>query len=194
MRKRTWRGMLAAFLLLIALPVIAQIALPSDCLTVFDPNGAIFQQVCATEADEETNTVQHLYVINAANLVDPAQNGNPTILLDPDETISDVFGIAAGFPPGCDFEFCLGFVSDTETQAAFGKIIPPLTFPESLGVFDATFYLAPILRDDGFTAQFVSDAVPEPASIALLGLGVLALSFARRKRLGTRRSMRYSDR
>ena len=186
MRKRIWRGMLAAFLLLIALPVIAQIALPSDCLTVFDPNGAIFQQVCATEADEETNTVQHFYVINAANLVDPAQNGNPTILLDPDETISDVFGIAAGFPPGCDFEFCLGFVSDTETQAAFGKNIPPfLIFPESLGVFDATFYLAPILQDEGFTAQFVSDAnIPEPATTALLGLGVLAMGFARRKCLG----------
>src|SRR5207244_1555221 len=52
MKTRIWSGVLAAFLLLIGLPAVAQ-APSSDCLTVRDSAGTILFQVCATEADEE---------------------------------------------------------------------------------------------------------------------------------------------
>src|SRR5437773_7953504 len=149
MKTRTWIGILAASLLLIGLPAAAQVSPASDCLTVFGPTGTIVFQVCATEADEEVSGADHIYVINA-NIVNPDQFGFPTILLDPDnETVSDIFGIAGNGVPGCDFSLCLAFASDTDTASPFfpGEA---LTLPESLGVFDATSYLAPSLL---FTAQ-----------------------------------------
>ena len=120
--KTIWSGVLAAFLLLIGLPAVAQ-APSSDCLTVRDSAGTILFQVCATEADEEVNTANNFYVINA-NIVDPAQFGFPTILLDPDnETVSDIFGIAGNGVPGCDFSLCLAFaaVRALPSSACFGE-------------------------------------------------------------------------
>ena len=46
--------------------------------------------------------------------------------------------------------------------------------------YDATSYLDEGLRNQGFTVDFRSD-IPEPATLALIGLGLACLGFQRRK-------------
>jgi hypothetical protein len=49
--------------------------------------------------------------------------------------------------------------------------------------YDATPYLAPRLRQAGFTADFRSDVIPEPATLMLAGLGLAGLAATRGRKL-----------
>ncbi len=164
-------------------------ALLSDSLTVFNPAGAIFAQIqlfedgslvctggCAQtgpgDIGEDPNS---LYYLTDTSLVDPAQFGNPTQLLEAGGTsFSDIFGVAT-FDAGTTFVF--GFASDTDSSPALLAGSAPITLPEGNGLFDATMYLNPRLSKIGYTAQFFSDPeVPEPGTLGMLLGGALSLS------------------
>jgi PEP-CTERM motif len=159
-------------LMLAAFPAQAGL-LPSDSMTVYDPTGAIFAQKVVFDANEDPTVI---YTVPGVP-IDPAQYGSATTLLEPNGSYSDIFGVAK-----VNGTLFLGFSSDTETtQTPYG---PQGKFflPEGNGVFDATMYLDTGLQAQGFKATFISDtdAVPEPASLALMGIGVLAFGAYRR--------------
>ena len=108
--------MLAVGAFAVAFASVGEASVISDSLTVYDPTGAIFAQVSVTEDAEDPHTI---YFINIPDLVDPSQFGNPTSLLDPDGSLSDVFGIIRSpFAEGR----LLAFSSDSETiPADFGS-------------------------------------------------------------------------
>lgn len=152
----------------------AQSAPVSDTLTVYDPQGNVFMSASANEANEDAATI-----ISVPIAVDAAQFGNATDILEPDGTVSDIFGVCSC---GANNALALGFASDTDTQGVnFGSF--PLSSPEGNGIFDATMYLDPALRNQGYTAQFISDAapVPEPATWAMMLLGFGAVGVALRR-------------
>ncbi len=157
----------------------------SDVMTLYAPDGGIFDQIFAFGHEEADN----LYFFDPSGVVsvDPAMRSFYTTLLEPDGSISDVFGIANIEGPNL-----LGFISDPNS---FPPSLPGLTFTEILGgpvpwilepgsagltiEYDATAYLDTALRDRGFTASFQSDvdsAVPEPSTLGLLTLGAIAAS------------------
>jgi hypothetical protein len=123
---------------------------------------------------------------------DPARYGNFTELIEPDGTISDVFGVVPSLSASTTFDFA--FFSDTET----GTMTVPSAFlnPEGNtpiilregdgGPFSITTYLNPSLQQSGVTGTFQSDVeptgVPEPSTLALLAIGGASLAGYRWRR------------
>ena len=182
MKTRIWIGLLAATMLLIGLPAAAQ-APSSDCFTLFK-NGIFNQQFCATEGDAEGVAV-FVFGEGFAN-TNPDVVASPTVLLEADGSISDIFGVFLADTRGQCQNGCIFFLSDAEATLLLASFSNPIFVSEGNGSHNATRYLDPGKQANGFTATFTSDAenlsqIPEPATLALLGLGVLAMGFARRK-------------
>ena len=175
----SWKmAALLAFALLLVRPAAADSI--SDSLTVFDAAGNVVYQVSVTEANEDPNEI---YFINVPGLINPAQFGNATTVLDADGSYSDIFGIA-----GVNGDLFLAFNSDTEGFPALYGSQGAIFLPEGNGgFFDATMYLSPDLIAQGYSAQFFSDgdeaAVPEPGTLILLATGLAGAAGSLRKRL-----------
>jgi hypothetical protein len=153
----------------------------SDTLTVYSPNGAIFSQVSATESQEGNGT--NVFLIGNPFLADPHQFGHATTLCEvagcnatsPPSDFSDIFGVAQATIAGQIFYF-LAFTSDGENGTPFGNQGAQFILEVPGFAYNATQYLLPSLQAQGYTATFVSDAeTPEPASLVLLGTGLLGL-------------------
>ena len=169
--KNLLKGVLALSLFVLGTTAQAQNGY-SDTLTVFNPDGTVFASVSAKE-EEEQNDPKMIAFINIPGLADPNQP-NATTLVEPDGSYSDIFGVYS--PNGTDVY--LAFNSDTEDiQAPFGDQ-GSIFLHEGNGVHDATMYLSPGYRGEGFTATFVSDVenVPELDASALMGIGMAGLA------------------
>jgi hypothetical protein len=162
-----------------ALTAFAQATSPvSDSLTVYDPNHNIVASVIATEADEAANGPNFIYSIPATSVaVDTSKFGNYTVLVEPDGTLSDIFGIAS-----VNGALALSFSSDTD-PGSFSQPPGSIVLPETGDPVDATMYLDPQLQARGYTAAFQSDADTVPdggATAGLLVLGMLSLGALRK--------------
>ena len=149
-----------------------------DGLTVYRRDGTVYASVWVDDADQVPG---QLYFINDSSLIDPDQFMNATALYEPGGNstsgpFSYSFGVASPNPDDPSPDFFLGF-------QAGGIPIPDITYTamEVAGAsYDATRYLDSVLRVQGYTAVFQVDVVPEPGSLALLGLGTLVLGAYRR--------------
>jgi len=158
----------------------------SDSLTIYDPVGAIFATVSATEAEEEAQGGVFKW-IPISGIVDLSKFTFPIVLTEGVDAqgqpiISDVFGITDPDFPGVG-DYFLGFASDTETPISNGILAGtnPSFLDEGDGIVDATQFLDPTLVAQGYRAEFRSDPVPEPATFSLMALGMLALASCRRR-------------
>jgi hypothetical protein len=109
------------------------------------------------------------------------------LLLDPSKQYAFLLratGVADGDPNGA-----LNLVGTTEDPNGIsGDVYAGGTFV--LG--DDPTALAPLDFDAGFSADFTASAVPEPATLALVGGGLLLVGLVRRRRLpNDSRSMRF---
>jgi hypothetical protein len=137
--------------------------------------GVIFRNGVVTPAPPEGSLILSGIAGN------PSRVNSPTVLLDPDGSVSDIFGVFLN-PANGGLE--VGFVSDVEGSPF--PILPPIgavSMPEPPGPVDVTQYLDPGLQLQGYTARFSSDTeVPDVGNTGcLLGLACLCLSLLRPK-------------
>lgn len=184
----------AGALTLAALPALA---LPSytlgpgisDALVVWDGSGNINQLRTVSDINENGG----LAIIDT-NLRDASQYGNPTLVREPAGgigTYSDIFGVAIDPLNG---NLVLGFLDLyddlTYAQTCFGPqsgwtiTVTEGTIDQT--EFDATMYLNPSLRSQGWTAAFVSDSEPAEVpdggtTVVLLGAALSALGLIKRR-------------
>ena len=177
--KRIFRALGIAALLFSGPTAFGQSSPVSDWLRVYDPLGNIIQQVQATEFDEMNSGGAAIYSITVPGLVDlTTAPVPPTQVMDPDGSVSDIFGIANN-----QGGFYLSFASDSDT-APFPYSGFPNQVMETGLPMDATMYLAPALQAQGYKAAFWSDldVVPDGGATAgLLGLALVGVFSLRRK-------------
>jgi PEP-CTERM motif len=200
--------MMLGILLLSSVPASAT-AIQSDVMAICVPDpascppttpGAIL--ITAGEGDEDT-----VFTFNA-NIGNPSQLFHPTVVLEPDGTVSDIFGVVArpleetytnGNVGEQQTVYSLFFVSDPGPDsgiyadafnassvdvAAACKLESITCVAEgSGGPFDMGKYISSD-TGEGFSASFTSDGdVPEPGSAGLVfGLGALGLCAWKRRR------------
>jgi hypothetical protein len=163
-------------------PAHAQQSPISDSLIVYDGNGNIVESIVATEADELANGSSHDY-LSFAVPADPNEFGgqNLTYVTEPgvpiSQGISDVFGVIRDLSGSGDYGLFFNSDSSTLLNVAVPQGARVASEP---GPIDATMYLAPLLREGGYTAWFTSDtdAAPEPSTWAMMGLGFAVLGYA----------------
>lgn len=161
----------------------------SDTLTVYNPDGTINSQINAMDSQEGNGTT--IFLIGNPFLADPAQFGHATTLCEvpgcnatsPASDFSDIFGVVQAQIAGQTFYF-LAFTSDGENGTPFGNQGATFILEVPGFAYDATQYLLPTLRAQGYTATFVSDGeVPEPGTLVLLGSGMIGLAGIARRRM-----------
>jgi hypothetical protein len=166
----------------LALAAVPAFAIPSDVMVYYNNNNVV---ASATAVEDGTEASGQLYVIPEIPEADlnPAQNGHPIALVEPDSSISDIFGLAT-IGTVCP----LGFMSDpidlNLAQLYFGPEAGWTFVSEVDGqVYDATAFLSPSSQSAGFTATFTSDGdVPDGGlTLALLGFALAGMEGLRRK-------------
>lgn len=186
----------------------------SDGIRVFNPDGSFLTGFGKTDAQESNCGIpaenaqgpgEHtlggcLFAFNPAQMsaapADLSLAGQLTLVFEPDGvTLSDIFGVDCFTndpTTGACTSGALAYLSKINglplDLAALGDTSNFFKVTEIAGgpgtVFDMTYYLAPSLRDAGYTARFLSanDAVPEPSTLALFGAGFAGVIAMRRRR------------
>ena len=167
-----WVFLSAIGLLLCLFPTPALADTVSDTFTVYSPNGSVFQTTSLSDSQEAN--LDFIFVAGVSP--DPSQANNATQLLNADGSLSDIFGVIFTETGAVVLAFWSDAPGDPAPIDNFFRV--GISLPEgSGGPFDATMYLDPTLRSEGYTATFTSGApAPEPPSFILLGAGFLALA------------------
>lgn len=154
----------------------------SDGMWIVGPDGSIIASRLVDEISENPTVVYGLP--QAGN---PAVFGNYTILLEPDGSFSDIFGIADLFDGLGPTN--LAFASDQEgipspfEGSIGGGAFQFVELPGMSGFWSASYYLNPAVFPGGTSAIFYSDIepIPEPSTIVLCGLGALGVIIGRKR-------------
>jgi hypothetical protein len=159
----------------------------SDILKIY-AGGQLIDQRAVLEGAELPGEVYYMNNVSRP-LGNPSQFGNPTVLLEADGSISDIFGVVQ-ISSG---SYAIGFMSDENLDLGVAAQLfgfnPAganlISFLEVGGqVYDATMYLN-LETHQGYTATFQSDGderqVPDGGStLFLLGLAMAGCSTVRR--------------